>query len=319
MVPLALRSILVATDLSPSGDAALRAGLQLAERSGAALHVVHALDVPIVPYLQEHFPAAALRRQVLEAEAALDERVRELAPEGFRAHSCAVFLATPARVILERADVVKADVLVLGPHRARAVGDKFLGTTADRVMQESPRPCLVVRESFELPLRRVLAPVDLSTRASLALDQALLWAQRLGGDGDAIGLPGVEVRVVHVIPRIFQNKDFPFDRAVIGPELSREVGAAVQRTGVASRVAVREEVLWGNTPADDLVRYAGEHAADLLVMGTHGAGTVRRALIGSVASGVTRAAPCPVLLVPGTLPQEATPLQDAVVSQTTAS
>lgn len=30
------------------------------------------------------------------------------------------------------------------------------------------------------------------------------------------------VHMLHVIPRVFDTEDFPFDRAVIGPELHRE-------------------------------------------------------------------------------------------------
>lgn len=38
-------------------------------------------------------------------------------------------------------------------------------------------------------------------------------------------------------------------------------------------------------------------APDLIVLGTHGRGRIAEALLGSVAHGVTRKAPCPVLTV----------------------
>jgi nucleotide-binding universal stress UspA family protein len=61
---------------------------------------------------------------------------------------------------------------------------------------------------------------------------------------------------------------------------------------------VREELLWGEPPAEEIVRYAEDNRADLIVLGTHGYGAVRRAVIGSVASEVARRASCAVLLVP---------------------
>jgi nucleotide-binding universal stress UspA family protein len=45
------------------------------------------------------------------------------------------------------------------------------------------------------------------------------------------------------------------------------------------------------------VEEAERLSADLIVMGTHGHGPVRHALLGSVAERVIREAPCPVLTV----------------------
>jgi nucleotide-binding universal stress UspA family protein len=50
-------------------------------------------------------------------------------------------------------------------------------------------------------------------------------------------------------------------------------------------------------PASEMVRYAHEQSIDLIVVGTHGRGPVRRAFLGSVADRVLREAPCPVLIV----------------------
>lgn len=49
--------------------------------------------------------------------------------------------------------------------------------------------------------------------------------------------------------------------------------------------------------ADEIVRSARENHSDLIVIGTHGRGGLRRALMGSVAENVLRMAPCPVLTV----------------------
>jgi nucleotide-binding universal stress UspA family protein len=99
-------------------------------------------------------------------------------------------------------------------------------------------------------------------------------------------------------------ESFPFDQEVIVPELHREGEEAIARVGADAGVRIREEVRWGDRPADEIVEMAVEERADLLVMGTHGRGAVKRALIGSVASGVARRATCPVLLVPPALWKE---------------
>jgi nucleotide-binding universal stress UspA family protein len=54
-------------------------------------------------------------------------------------------------------------------------------------------------------------------------------------------------------------------------------------------------------PADEILAYARERAASLIVMGKDGHGSrTAAASIGSVAYAVAREAPCPVLLVPAT-------------------
>ena len=50
--------------------------------------------------------------------------------------------------------------------------------------------------------------------------------------------------------------------------------------------------------AFEIVRYASEHGADLLVLGSHGRGVIRRFLLGDAAERVLREAGCPVMIVP---------------------
>lgn len=50
--------------------------------------------------------------------------------------------------------------------------------------------------------------------------------------------------------------------------------------------------------AGAILRYARDHAIDLIVIGTHGRSGFSRALLGSVADRVLRGAPCAVLVVP---------------------
>jgi nucleotide-binding universal stress UspA family protein len=51
-------------------------------------------------------------------------------------------------------------------------------------------------------------------------------------------------------------------------------------------------------PVDVLMRVLRDEHADLLVMGTRGAGPLRSALVGSVAQQMIAISPCPVVVVP---------------------
>jgi nucleotide-binding universal stress UspA family protein len=144
-----------------------------------------------------------------------------------------------------------------------------------------------------LPIRRILVPLDLSEPALGALDVALSWS---GSFGSADQAP--EVIVLHVIPRVFDFADVPLEQKAIEAELASNVTVAGQHAGVDAGAELRREVRWADSPADEILRFAEAEAADMIVMGTHGYGAFKRALIGSVASGVAREANRPVLLVP---------------------
>ena len=51
-------------------------------------------------------------------------------------------------------------------------------------------------------------------------------------------------------------------------------------------------------PDLQISRYAADAAIDLIVIGTHARGLVRRIFLGSVSKAVMEHAPCPVLMVP---------------------
>jgi nucleotide-binding universal stress UspA family protein len=51
------------------------------------------------------------------------------------------------------------------------------------------------------------------------------------------------------------------------------------------------------TPEEEIVSFASENECELIVMASHGRTGLSRLLMGSVAEGVMRNAPCPVLIV----------------------
>lgn len=77
-----------------------------------------------------------------------------------------------------------------------------------------------------------------------------------------------------------------------GQEATGAVAAEARERGIETTTAVRR-----GEPRDDILAYADEHGADLIVIGTHGRTGVKRALLGSVAEGVVRHAEVPVLTV----------------------
>jgi nucleotide-binding universal stress UspA family protein len=140
-------------------------------------------------------------------------------------------------------------------------------------------------------IRRILVPVDFSECSTNALTMAIELAVRFGAG----------LTLLHAQP--LPTYTFPDGVMPLNPTVLREMERSVQEEleRLAGRahlhqVPVRTQAGIG-PPSDEIVRYAAEMRADLIVMGTHGRTGLRRALLGSVAEKVVRHAPCPVLTV----------------------
>lgn len=289
------RAILAATDLTPASDPVLSAAAALCARTGATLHVLHAFDFAPSPYLEQPGAVAGFQERIAGCERELRAQVARAVPAGVAVAESRVEIYAAHRAIAEYANAIKADLVVIGPHARREIEIGFLGGTADRLLRTLEMPCLVVRGELRLPLRRVVVPVDLSEPARGALDVAVAWASALGArSGEAAD--GTEVAVVHVTPATLTGPGEPFEDAGSLPGWAEALEGAGRSAGPG--VEVRDTVLSGDRPGDEIVGYAEREGADLVVMATHGYGALKRALLGSTAHAVARRASCPVLLVP---------------------
>ena len=284
-----IERILVSTDLGSSSDTVMRAAAALAELTGAELHVLHTYEFNAAPY--GDVPATTFQARIAQIRKTLDEQIERTVPAKSNVASREVMIYVAFKAILERADAIGADLIVLGRHRGAGAGG-FLGGTADRVLREAKVPCLVVHDPLSAPLRRVLAPIDLSEPALHALEIATSWATSLAPAGEP-----AEIIALHVIPQVYSADDVPFDSAQLGARMHEEVEARSQGQTYQS-LRFREEIIWADDAAAAILAFIEKEKVDMTVMGTHGHGAIKRALIGSVASGVARAAGCPVLLVP---------------------
>ena len=88
-------------------------------------------------------------------------------------------------------------------------------------------------------------------------------------------------------------------------EQQRVEGAAAQLEEFAALLGndVETTVTTG-IPHAGIVKFAEDNAIDLIVMATHGRGFISHAILGSTTERVVRRAPCPVLTVRDTSPED---------------
>lgn len=143
----------------------------------------------------------------------------------------------------------------------------------------------------------ILVPVDGSDTANLALEEAIRLARN----------EGANLRIIHVADSatyIWDAEFTPVDlkqiqesiRRFAQSVLDRALGAA-RDAGVSADTRLIEIDRLGQRVATKITEEAREWPADLIVIGTHGRRGLDHLLMGSVAEGVVRTAPVPVLLV----------------------
>lgn len=150
------RSVLAAVDPAGDADPALdRTILQLAtslgRREDAAVHVVHAWDLPGESMLRDgmaRIPLAELERQltiIREHHEALVESLT--APFGMDRSSPAVHVAKgrPAEVIARVAGETAADLIVMGTVGRTGIPGLIMGNTAEEILQTTQLPVLAVK------------------------------------------------------------------------------------------------------------------------------------------------------------------------------
>ena len=136
-----------------------------------------------------------------------------------------------------------------------------------------------------LHLDRILLPTDGSECADRARAHALHLANHFDTTLHVIHVEEREANLSEVID--IREDDILSDLHVpLG-----EGGATVPEPRVQEQVVVHPSA------AEGILTYATEHDIDLIVLGTHGRGGVRRVVLGSVAEEVVRRAQCPVLSV----------------------
>jgi nucleotide-binding universal stress UspA family protein len=143
------------------------------------------------------------------------------------------------------------------------------------------------------PFRTIVAAVDFSETSREVIKAAIALAQAGGG----------RICLVHVVPPLVHA---PWVVEARGLDVEDVQGQWVAKAETQlADLAARERLDPRSTTVDvlvgpaaaEIVGYADSHRANVLVMGSHGHGVIRRVLLGSVVERVLREAGCPVMVV----------------------
>lgn len=195
------------------------------------------------------------------------------------------------------------DLIVMGSHGRTGRANVLLGSVAQTVLAECRTPVLLIRSDAvpgtKGPLRVGLA-LDGSEHSAAALQFTI--AQR------AFFGPHFTLHLAHVVDEVPIHLRTALDSLASTTFTHEEVRAQRQEAFdrvmapardalAAAGLAPTVEMLVSSAPAVALAEWAQRTQLDLLVMGSHGVGALKRLVLGSVAAGVGARCGTPLLLV----------------------
>lgn len=279
-----LKKLLALTDFSaPARHAAERATL-LAKDAGAVLDLLHVVTTGPMEQLQRlsgGVPAGVAERLVDAVREEMQELAKRL--ERHRGVAPGIHVAQGALLasLLEQADRLDPDLIVLGAHGVNYMRHLLLGSTAERMLRKTGHPLLVVKQQPHDAYKRVLVPVDFSAASQPAIALAKLVA------------PEAEIVLLHAFEVPFEGKlqfagideiEIARYRAAANQEANAKLRDLIRDTGLppGSTMAL---ALHGN-PSRRIVEQEQERDCDLIVIGKHGESLIEDLLLGSVTKHV---------------------------------
>jgi len=272
-----LQNILVPTDFSESSGKAIEASIQLAKRFKSRITLLY-----VSPY--RNF----MKETELLLEVAIKEKLMDLKLK-ISAEKVEVSDIIEKGVVFEKiievAQEIDANVIIVGSGSKNKHDNFKLGTTVEKLMRKNQIPLWVVKNEPVNSFRKILCPVDYSNASKRALTNAITLTKRFGA----------ELTIIHIFE--------PIEVRSIGSSINSEEENNIRRD--------RKELEFNNfldqfnfesiryntelkegIPFLEILRAIKKKKSDLLIMGTTGKTGLSRLLMGSVTEKVTRELPC---------------------------
>jgi nucleotide-binding universal stress UspA family protein len=207
----------------------------------------------------------------------------------------------PAEAIAQRADETDVDLIAMGSHGHGALASLLFGSVTLGVLGRTSKPLLLLRGHGPAPgdSLKVGIAVDGSDFGIAAVRYVLKHRPLFGARP--------QFTAIHAVPE-FAGGAMPDMAGIALPAYSAEEIKAMQQQAFDKAIgpvrrlfdeaAVALDAVCLTGPAgDEIAAYAKKRKPDLLVMGSHGYGAVKAAVLGSVAQRVAAHCATPLLLI----------------------
>ena len=141
-----IKKVLFATDFSKGSEKAFSYALSLARKYGARLDVVHVVQemLDMTGFYVPHISVEVIEK---EMEEAAENKIKDFCKDKIKGveYEAHVKRGTPFKEIIETAEAVGSQVIVIGTHGRSGIDHVLFGSTAEKVVRKSTIPVLTVR------------------------------------------------------------------------------------------------------------------------------------------------------------------------------
>ncbi|MBI3742691.1 MAG: universal stress protein [Chloroflexi bacterium] len=206
----------------------------------------------------------------------------------------------PADAILKVSEDGPYQLIAMSTHARQGTARGVLGSVADRVLQRTSIPLLLIHPGVEGTrsngsgaFHTLIVPLDGSLLGETVLPLVESLARRFSATVGLVSVVPSEETMASMIDAEFYD---PGLHRVLAAHAAKYLDGV--RWGLHSRgLRVATHVLEGYAP-DQIIEHTRLASDSLIVMSTHGQSGVGRWVLGSVADRVIRGAERPVLIVP---------------------
>jgi nucleotide-binding universal stress UspA family protein len=284
-VGLRFRSILAATDCSPTSEIAVKLAAQLAKESHARLYVLHSI-LPELYGVDMRGPVPELALMDLQnAREDLHKYLEHIGDLQTVKHKEIVFLGSATDAIQSAGVSDGIDLLVLGSHGRHGLAKLTLGSVAEWAIRHLNYPVLVAGPMCDKslrPIRSILLATDLAEQASHSAQYASSMAQ----DYNA------RLTVMSVLPQAGTTDEQNQAALRTNEKLQQLVPSDCEE-----RCTLKFEVKTGDI-APVILLSAQVNKANLIVLGAKHRAPLGDHMPRTKLSAIIRGSHCPVLVVP---------------------
>lgn len=282
-----INKILWATDFSDEAYEAFTHADIFAKTFGADILGLH-----VIPgFSPEHYQSAIV---VIDELKKRMEYMRNQAAERFESFQKArgvtfeylIQDGNASKVIVETAEDLEVDLIVIGRKGLSAIERLFIGNVANQVLRNSPIPILVTKKKTGKPrFKKILVPTDFSEREEVERDFA--WKLAKGFDAD--------ITLLHIL----ELHDYEFPPRVLEEMMDSVLKKLKQRKRREKEdIKITEEVSRAIDAPVGIVDYANTNNVDIIVISTYAQSKLERFFLGSTTEKVISYSHIPIFAIP---------------------
>lgn len=291
---LRIERILCPVDFSESSVRAYESAQSLARHYKAKLFLQHAVDFVLPSY--GYYVSASYIAELFQS---IRDEARKHLQDFAKAHTrsgvqpaCLLYEGPVTDSILSLAGAQRVNLIVMGTHGLKGVDRVTLGSVAAKVLRKARCPVLLSRKPGHgvvapdgapgsIQLRRILFCTDYSEPARQAGEYALSVA----AEYDA------EITLLHVLEDVQSLANIQEAITAATRQIDKLIPA-----GGAKAAKIKTMVRIGRA-YEQIIQYASEIQADLVIMAVRGRNALDLAAFGSTTYRVIQLGPCSTLAV----------------------